>query len=821
MGDLTHTVDDFTFPKVFISNASVASKIVQEATRSHAGYWDAIRKIEEHLNGKRPIDPETLKKKNIGWAANWNYGSAHAKVESLVARGVLKIYNSLGISQPVFRQFDPTTDSDSPALALLDDKSMRGVMANILSGVFAEAFESDPRSATMINLLEYCSKVFGLAPIVHDNYDWMGSACHPLEVAFEDQTEPGDYRTWVVFDTIKADALYRLWIDSRSEKIAHTEETKNGGDSDFISEGWNLDGLEEALYHAFNGNLEKDEKDVMLSTWEDVLGRFHGSGPNRMSGAMMVLNTENVRIAKIYRRELDGKLTITYIAYNNTFHARDNVSGGYGRTTGMWQPEHLMYQRTKDIDPNRRIDLIRDSGQTPSKFLQDLRGVGKRLVEEGVRRNRLRNGVENKMQILGQPMFIANNQTTGEAFRMGVGSGFTLIDPNFQPIAQQFSFDLRQHMELLRFNEAEHVRDTEAHDSTLQGRLSSRPNKDEVRAKSAEVSAPMRGKDFVKLGDYSSLFMNMLRNLIDLKGKLKNHDPGYESLTYFWRELINAFKDITTDEGEVMSICKAVVQFQVEPALGDPEAIGQALRMAGNPFEVNRLERQMLLALGFSRREVNRYRPLITERLGNGDDEWMASQENVSFWRTQEVIASKGQNPVVHLTAHYSKGERVVNAVREGEDPVEALKWLANMLAHSERHLQIMSEHPYFSRFFQKFATGYRSLLKIVPNLERVAKERAAALQAQKEGKQGDSGEHQAKIMKAQADIRLKEFAAQKKEERTDHLTEVRRKKDEEMGAFRNRLKEEDHKAKLRRDEEMASLKRQLETLSVAVKQLS
>src|SRR6478752_463231 len=90
----------------FVSSYSVALQIADEAVSSHQEYWDVIAACEEHIDGKKPYDPEELKKKGMSWASNFNYYKARAKIEKNVSESVAKVSSALALGYVTFNNYD-------------------------------------------------------------------------------------------------------------------------------------------------------------------------------------------------------------------------------------------------------------------------------------------------------------------------------------------------------------------------------------------------------------------------------------------------------------------------------------------------------------------------------------------------------------------------------------------------------------------------------------------------------------------------------------------------------------------------------------------
>src|SRR5690606_26246627 len=149
-----------------------------------------------------------------------------------------------------------------------------------------------------------------------------------------------------------------------------------------------------------------------------------------------------------------------------------------------------------------------------------------------IRYNKTRNDMQDKLRFIGSPMFEKPTAASGETFKVTVGHGFSLIPQGFM-MEKQPTFDIGSHITMLRFEEGEYNRDIEHYDASLQGRLSSRPNRDEVQAQAREVNQLNTSKDYVKYGDYSMLFFKALKRLAK---KYEKEDVGYNGQRRFFDE---------------------------------------------------------------------------------------------------------------------------------------------------------------------------------------------------------------------------------------------------------------------------------------------
>src|SRR5690606_1984510 len=104
-----------------------------------------------------------------------------------------------------------------------------------------------------------------------------------------------------------------------------------------------------------------------------------------------------------------------------------------------------------------------------------------------------------KMQFVGAPMFEAANGQAADKFKVTVSQGMVLLPSSHGLIEKQPSFDIGSHINVLRFEENEYNRDTQHFDATIQGRLTSRPNRGEVQRVTEEVEFTDAAKNNIKL----------------------------------------------------------------------------------------------------------------------------------------------------------------------------------------------------------------------------------------------------------------------------------------------------------------------------------
>lgn len=509
-------LEKLSMPGEFINSYSVALSYVDVACQSHHKSWELIRFCQEHISGKKPIAPEELKAKKMSWVYNYNYNKARAKIEKGVAESTSKISSSISLGYATFRNYKEEDKKDN-ILSFLNDDQKRGIVSAAIGYALTSTLSKETRLSSWMNEIEYPSFAFGYCAMIFSKYDWMPSPTHPLNIAFKPNTKPEAINSFIVFRSVEASELYERWVDAKNEntKLDTQDEAKP---MLLASSGWNLIGLENVLFSAFKGKVNKQNQagaweQTSASKFEDVELEF------RNNGGYVIHNTETVHIAKIFIKELNGSLSEIYIPYQS-LRGQVQVT-----TTSQVAGEILFKKNHGTYKQEEHIVLIRDSGFTETGSIQDYRGIAKFSVEDSIRYNRVRNGIGNKMIFVGSPMFESPTGQVADKFKVTVSQGFVLLPTSHNLIEKQPSFDIGSHINVLRFEESEFSRDTQHFDATIQGRLTSRPNKGEVQRVTEEVEFTDAAKNNIKLRDYSAVFYQVMKKLATVN--VNETDPGY------------------------------------------------------------------------------------------------------------------------------------------------------------------------------------------------------------------------------------------------------------------------------------------------------
>ncbi len=745
--------------KNFVSSYQVAEQIVSNAVESHRTYHDIIRACQKHIGGEKPIPPDELKKKGMAWVWNFNYNKASAKIEKGTAESISKVSSAISLGYVTFINFDEKKHRKDDVLSFLEDSQKRGIVASVLGYALYCTLSKETRLSGWLNEIEYPTYAFGFCALIYDKFDWMPEPTHPLNVAFKPKTKPDDIREWVTFKNVDATELFDRWITARNEKV---QADKDPTARRITSSGWNLEGLENVLLKAFSGKT-KDGK--VPESWEQVVP-LYVNDPSLVIG-----QTSNVSIAKIYHRELNGTLSEVYIPYNNTWQASDTR-----QVTVTVDVNQIIFSKNhgKYVQKNH-ITIIRDSGFTSeSGYIQDYRGIAKYAVEDGIRYNRVRNGIGNKMQFVGAPMFEPSNTGGSDKFKVTVSQGFVLLPPSHNIIEKQPAFDINSHINVLRFEEGEFTRDTQQFDASIQGRLTSRPNKGEVERVTAEVEFTDSAKNNIKFRDYAETFNTVLTRIPSVK--CKETDPGYSGKKRFYEIVKKELGWLIETDAEVDKILKCIDSYTMDPVVGSIETITIAMQMAETPFARNRLKRMFLVAKGMPIEEVNIAVPLITDKFTNLSDSRIAAFENDMFFTTNEVVISGTDDHIVHIDSHFAKAVRIIQGVQQQAlSPVDAFKYLENNLAHGRLHIDMLGQNPIYNTKAQEYEGQFKQLIQAKDQIKKQAEAMMQQQQAEAQKMQLDpktEAEIAEKNAKAQSDMQRKDWLAQQRTEQANQKIE-------------------------------------------------
>lgn len=743
----------------FKSYKSVCN-FVYSACSSYDQLWKLINVCQDHISGKKPISPEELKKQGMSWVSNFNFGKARAKIEKGVAESGSRISSAFSLGYASFRSFKED-DREDEILSFLEDPQRASMVSMSIGLSLYKTLSNEPRLSSWINDIEYPSYSFGYSALLFDKNDWIPEPVHPKNIAFRPRTKPSKIPSFVTFRTMTALELYQKFIDCYNEEVQEVIEDQTDGPQKISSSGWNKDALEQIILKSCSLKTEDGNRHEQ---WGTIMPIFQGDQ------AFVIQNTDDVRIAKVFHREADGSLTEIYIPWNNEWQDPSGaITLSEGNTTNM-----ILFKKNHGkIKQEEVIVIVRDSGFTETGYLEDYRGLAKYAVEESIRYNRTRNSMNNKMLFVGSPMFIQPTTQSADKFKILVSpGGFNMIPEAYNLIEKQPVFDIASHINVLRFEDGEFLRDTQQYDATIQGRLSNRPNRQEVLQVSQEIQLANSSKNNIKLRDYAVVFHSILKRMGSVV--CDETDEGYYGRKRFYDLMINSLSWMTkvengkivkliNNEADVNKILGVLDYFVLEPLISDVETITIAMQMAETPFARNRFRRMLLLAKGMPIEEVNNAVPLMVDKFINLQDDRIATIENDMFFSTNEALVLGIDDDIAHLNVHFAKAQRVIQAVQEGAiDPVNAYKWSQNFMAHCIVHIENLGNDPILNGQAQEYMAQFSQFQTAFSELESIAQQQ---IQAQQEA----AG--QVPIDPAtEAEIARKNLETQSKIERTNIL---------------------------------------------------
>lgn len=743
----------------FIHDYQVADNLVTGMVNTHKVYWKLIKACQKHIQGEKPNDPQELRNKGLSWVWNFNFGKARAKIEKGVAENISRTSSAMALGYAGFREAEEEDAKDS-VLKLIADENLRGLASSAIGYSLVSVLAKETRLSTWLNTLEFHSYSYGYCCLLHDKHDWIPEPTPPLNIAFEKNTKAEEVNSWVTFGEMKPIEVYQKWAKARNEKTKIEREGRQP--EEYSSSGWNCEALEELLARLYR------DKIVGQNNWQNILPLYNAN-PN-----LIISNTDSLQIAKLHHVELDGTLTIVYIPYSNPFQV-ENKEEAAAATANVYNGR-IIYKKNIEgkYKQEKNILFLRDSGFSESGFVEDFRGIAKYSVEDSIRYNRVRNNIGNKSIFIGAPTFMSPNGQVTERFKVTVQQPFVVYNANFVPMDKQPSYDIASHINILRFEEGEYLRDTQQYDPTIQGRLSSRPNKGEVEQVSQEVQFTANAKSSIKYRDYSAIFKSILLRMPELS--LLDTDPGYDGLKAFFKSMRKLLPEYLKTDEDVKTLLKAVDSYVIEPVLNNIEAIMFSIQTAKTPFARNRYERMLALAQGFPIEEVNIMVPLITDKFTHFQDTRIMMIENDMFWTTSEVLAQKTDDQIVHLDGHFAKCEQVMQGFAEQRlAPKDTAAFLSNAQQHIVVHLDIFGSDPVMNKRAAEYIPKLKQINQVRQQAGLAARQQIEA-EAQAAGQVQIDPETQNEIAsknaKAIADTQRKDWLAKDRSDKREQEIE-------------------------------------------------
>jgi hypothetical protein len=735
----------------FFCDFGVAHTYVMSASDAHSKQWELAGAIEEHIEGKKPMEQKRLDDLGMSWAYNYNYYRARGKIEGACGEFVDKMVRSLALGYPEFRNTkDEDTESESP-LKFLADYNERGIVSAAIGCAFSEMMEEEGEVQTFLNQTEYISYTFGYCGISWPIHDWKGDPIHIKHLA----TRPGSTITkldeWVIFKTENNN-----WLWQRYNEINDSEEKDEFG----YVHGWNKEGLQIVLLKLFKGKIEAGGTSRSPDTWDEILPLYSQNASNVIS------NTSDIRLAKIYYKEVDGSFTECYIPWGYEW-TKTTAGTNAGKAD---QVPQILYKVKHDVRPKELMGFVRDSGFTVSGEICKMRGAGRLIVEDSQRYNRTRNSMNNKALFAGSPWFETGGTQGNEKFKVTFSQGFVMMPPGGVIAERQPQFNISENIGLLQFEEREFSDNSQHFNSKASAGLSSRPTSDEIQLAQHEAGRARTAKDTVKVSDYSKIFLQFIRKMAKKPNK---KDDNYDGHRKFFDLLLRYVPQYLKDDESIVKALKAIDTYKISLILGDIQAIQVAIGMAETPFGRNRYRRMLLIAMGHSRSEVDLLVPMYQDKYRYMQDDRITAIENDMFWNTNEVVFQLTDDHVTHFTGHQIKFDKTVQAAREQRiDIVMAWKYLVNLFVHMQMHVDPLLQDASLKDKGEEFMNQLKQDNQVLKQVEFMAqkelKNRADQAAAQPAISPKDAAEMHRENVKTESNIARQDYKAEQRVRQQD-----------------------------------------------------
>ena len=798
-----------------ISTATEAGIIINSAINSHLSHWRSIFNTEEVLmNYKKPFDPATLSEKGLSWQNNFNYGKGRMIVEKGVAANVIEIFKALVLLDVELEAFEKEEHNDK-VYSILKNKRLRSKLSQSIAFAFGEVLENDPRFHSMLRTIEYNSFTFGYCSVLRDIYSYLGNPIPIRNIAFEDRTKPNNIGDFVIFDCLKAVDL--LGIYETSLKTGETTVEHCGEITTRFGNGWIKEGLESVFIAAIHSNQElKKELDsytakgdtfylpvkngiLNASSWEDVSIII-----NKKGRTWLCANTNNVYIARIFTKEYNKHIIETYCQITGDINLLISEFNNGDSSQAIGTEKYLMFQKDhKKIKTSDVLNVIYEFGVNEQDFIQNLRGCSKQVAEESLRYDFKKNAIEDKLLINGSLILSNQDSLSGEMAKIKITGGLVFLPEGVVFTPNQVKQDLGDHITSIQFDESDFRERISHYNPRLE--LSNRPNKDEVALKNQQFAFSKTSKTAFKLVDYSNLFTVILKDLIT---KETEEIVDQENREYFISSIMEDFSEYDIKEEDLIKVLEEIKCVRLVSANDDIEALKMAVSMAESSDSKEKLTKQILLALGFSRKDIKDF---ITVS-GYNDEIEKAALENAAFYNTSEVIFDESQDHKNHLDIHFPKIDRMIKGIAGGEDIVRNFNYITNALSNTAKHVDALKDDFFQSSFYSQY-------LEVQSYFEGVAVSISGEIERLKQKNQQKGEQQQQQIsQKDMAKIQLKEFETLKKIERANIQSRANAEKRMAEFKLRMEMKQKEHDESMRMKKEASELDKELHQLQASVK---
>jgi hypothetical protein len=285
----------------------------------------------------------------------------------------------------------------------------------------------------------------------------------------------------------------------------------------------------------------------------------------------------------------------------------------------------------------------------------------------------------------------------------------------------QPKYDIQGPMAYLAFEQNEYMSNTEHFDADLRGRLSSRPNKDEVRSQKSEVDKLNAAKGPIKFSDYSNLFFRIVQKLSKIN--FNSGSVPREGQDRFYATLKKQLKSYVKTKEDLKKILQAVDSFVLTPVLSDITVLVQAERESQTPYARNRFRRMRMVAQGMPIEDVNIAVPLLIDKMTNFQDERVAQFENDSFINGSKQIIQGTDDHIIHLDTHFLRLDEMLAAFQEQRLTADyCYKYITNSLKHCLEHLTLLGSDPiYYQVVKETYAPKFKQFTQARKQLEQQA----------------------------------------------------------------------------------------------------
>lgn len=786
-----------------------ASLMIQNAIGAHVSQWEKINNTVEYLmEYKRPVDEHLLLEEKMGWRNNWNYGRGRMFVEQGVTSNVMDMVKTLAMMEVSFNQFDEEKHKNK-IYQFIQNERFRFIFGNAISEIFADILEEDVRFHDFLTRIEYSSYLFGYSPVIRDKFTYLGKPVFLTDIAFEDRTEIYQILNWVVFDNIKGEQLLQKVDKINKLKLKANPYTPDDDEVFHVYEnGWVKEGIEELFCrilerndeikeHVTNGELTigeiGEDKQLKITQWEDVetIRQFKGS-------MWMSINVNNIPIAKIFSTDEKGNITETHIVCNKSIvSVEDQKCPEFSAECNKYI---LFIKNQKKIPYTDLINLIKEFAISSTGYIQDIRGVSKQIVEEAVRYDTKRNNIEDKLIVQGSLILSKSEELDNPAVK--VLGAYTFLPPGVNMAPGQIKVDLNDHIQSINQDDQDFKERVFHYNPQLQ--LSNRPTKDEVQLRGNQHSFQRNAKIPSKLRDYAVLFKNILNDLFfeDFENPIDSRMKEE-----FENRLINALSEFSITKKDLDKIIKEISCITLHPVNGDLQSIQTAMPFAQNSDGRMRLIRSYLLALGFSRRDVN----MFVEVADFGYQIQQAALENAAFYNTSEVVFDQSQDHIGHVTTHFAKFDRIIRGVQAGEDIVRGFNYLTNGLTNTEKHVNAIASSFFFKNRAKEFVNIQKAFVKTAKQISDIINKKK---QENQQNQSSDMTIPPEELRK----IQLLEWQMQKKNERTNWLTAQSAQRKAIEFEQKLQMKKAESDLVLTQKKEFSDLQKELEQIKAAIK---